>query len=116
MSLYHFELGFPRNIKLPGGTMQLVYSQHALTAAVSDRYSQKKITLPTHIDFTKMQFIEIEVLEGALTKVVVRGSYSADYDLVFVIIPYTRLVKTVWLNACRDTHRTLDRGRYVIPR
>ena len=52
---------------------------------------------------------------GRVAKVVVRAELDDVNDVVLVLIPGPRewRVKTVWLNNRTDSHKTLDRSRYV---
>lgn len=60
--LYHREIGFPKNIKLPTGVFRLEHSNHSRMAASTDRYGI--IKLPTILDTSKATLIELEVEEG----------------------------------------------------
>lgn len=112
--LYHREIGFPGDVQIPTGHMDLVYSKHALDEANSDRYGQ--VDLPDTITFQLGDVIEIEVDNKQVIKMVVRVSYDDEKDLVLAIIPQNGLVKTVWFNTRGDKHRTLDKWRYTNPK
>ena len=112
MKLYHSKLGLPKGIRTNLGIVTLNYSQHARTAATNDRYGS--IELPSQIDTTNAQVIEVECSDmGTVTKIVYRVHYFLDLDLVVVLIPQTRLVKTVWLNLKSDNHSSLDVSKYA---
>jgi hypothetical protein len=111
--LYHCELGFPKNIPNNFGTILLDYSRHALEASQNDRYGT--IRLPRTLDTEKAKLIEIEVIKGQLTKAVYRCEHCNKFDIVIVVIPNARKVKTVWLNRKIDKHKTLNRNKYCVP-
>jgi hypothetical protein len=112
--LYHADLGFPENAKTQHGKMLLDYSPHALSAALDDRYGNI-LNLPKSLDTTNAQVIEVEMDGPKTTKVVYRIPYNEEYDLVLVLIPDKRYVKTVWLNKNSDLHNTLDTSKYDVP-
>lgn len=110
-NFYHKDLGLPKNIKTNWGIMRLVYTPHALRAAENDRYGQ--ITLPEIFDTSKAEVIEIEVdQDGCVAKILYRVSHCNMYDLCIALVPYTRRVKTVWLNCRYDKHHSLDESKY----
>lgn len=112
--LYHADLGIPQNAKTQHGKMLLDYSPHALNAALDDRYGNI-VNLPKSIDTSQAQVIEVEMEGPKTTKVVYRIPYNEEYDLVMVMLPDRRFVKTVWLNKNSDLHNTLDTSKYDIP-
>ena len=114
--LYHKDIGFPDDIRLPQGfnpVMRLSYGSHARREAMEDKYGH--IRLPHRIDLRKGQTIEIGVTGKMVTKMVVRFSYDETRDIVLVIIPKTGFVKTVWFNLKTDQHKTLDHTKYAKP-
>lgn len=112
--LYHADLGIPQNAQTQHGQMLLDYSPHALSAALDDRYGNI-VNLPKSIDTSKAQVIEVEMNGSKTTKVVYRIPYNEEYDLVMVLLPDRRFVKTVWLNKNTDLHNTLDTSKYDTP-
>ena len=111
--LYHKEIGFPNDIQLPGGILELNYSKHAKMAAMTDRYGHVK--LPREINISKCDLIEIETKHNKLQKCVYRTSYDNKYDITIVIIPKRNYVKTIWLNSKYDNHKTLKVEKYAKP-
>lgn len=107
--LYHTDLGFPSTFSPPRGTRPVTLSRHA-----RDREQVKGFTVPTMLDVSLCDVIEIEVRGGRVVKYVVRGAYDDYNDLVIVVIPKGKawFVKTAWLNAWNDTHTTLDASKY----
>jgi hypothetical protein len=110
--LFHYQVGLPYQPAL-GNYMYLRYSRHACNAAKDDRYGS--ISLPDVIVPDKYLLIEMEVRNGQLCKVVLRGTYCArrQLDIVLVINPTTCNVITCWLNKSSDAHSTLQRGKYT---
>ena len=114
--LFHKDIGFP-NVKLPEGIYEIKrYSQHALRAAQDDRYGEAR-RLPTTIDMSQVDLVEIEVENNKVIKAVVRTHYDDKLDLIIVFMPehYQNLVKTVWFNEKTDQHRTLQHWKYNTP-
>ena len=117
---YHAAIGFPSNLRRPTGVATLVYSEHALTEAASDRYGHKGvIVLPKRINLdAPNSLIEVEALaDGTLLKGVYRVRYNALNDLVLVIVFGAELafVRTIWLNRKGDNHAALRYGAYDEP-
>lgn len=81
------------------------YSHHAIEASADDRYG--KIELPDSFNLSRMELVELEVVNNRPFKAVVRMHYDYRNDLVVVILLETFVVKSVWLNRKSDNHRTL---------
>jgi hypothetical protein len=111
--LYHREIGFPKDLKLPEGIYNLEHSEHTKQAACTDRYGM--IKLPTVLDTSKAILIELELENNVPTKGVWRTSYDNKYDIIIVMIIKTRVTKTVWLNEKNDIHKTLKHWLYDTP-
>lgn len=115
--LYHYTIGFPKNIALPVGRLRLRYGRHALEAAKTDRYGC--LILPNSVQAHQLRIIEMEVVDGQVVKFVARMPYNAANDLVLVIAPHSEqgcwFVRTVWVNKRNDTHSTLRRWLYTTP-
>ncbi len=110
MKLYHYQVFMPK-LKLPVGTMELIYGRHALTSAKNDRYGL--IRLPNFLDLTQAKVIEVETDDNKnVVKVVYRTKLDNTRDLCIVVLVDTCFVKTVWINKANDQHRTLDTQRY----
>lgn len=114
MDLYHTEIGFPKAFVAPTARVSLEWSRHADAARTDDRYGviPKFDTLP----LAALTLIEIGVEAGRVAKMLYRGHFNADIDVCFVLIPKATgpwFVKTVWQNERNDTHKTLDRSKYV---
>lgn len=111
--LYHKELGIPQQIKSQirqTGRVVPAYSDHAQGAAL-----QRGIVLPRIIDYTKCEPFEIEVKrDGTIIKVAYRTKYPADTkcDLVLIVHPSDNFVRTIWLNARDDNHKSLNVSLY----
>ncbi len=115
--LYHEEIGFPDDIDMPRGfnpVVNLNYGSHAREEAMVDRYG--KIRLPHRIDVRKGKIFEIGVTKNVVTKMVIRFTYDETRDIIIVLMPSSGFVKTVWFNLKTDTHKTLDRSKYAVPK
>ena len=110
--IYHKEIGFPRCYRRPVGKYATALSRHARTREV-----EKGFRVPAIVDLSKFDVIEIEMSNGIVTKMVIRGEYSDWYDIVLVVIPRSHglFVKTAWLNEWDDNHSTLDASKYARP-
>jgi hypothetical protein len=113
MDLYHADIRLPAGFRLPNRLVPLTYSNHALREAENDRYGDIPV-LPV-LNLGDCQTVEVGMEDGRVAKVVVRAELDDDNDIVLVLIPRTPkwFVKTVWLNERNDSHKTLDRSRYV---
>lgn len=117
---YHRQLG-----PLPGkglwhGEINLVYSEHAKLAAATDRYGS--IPLFGSVEFDWVDVVEVTVEDGEPVKAVLRIPFDEDApgarDIVYVLTrpaAGSAIVKTMWFNLSRDSHRTLDHTKYVRP-
>lgn len=116
MPLYHYQLGIPsRVIDQIRPLFGLTYSAHAREEAHRDPYGAVN-ALPKHFLPRVARIVEVETDEsGTLTKILARQYLDARDDLVFAVLVATKTVKTVWRNSRADTHRTLDRSKYVVP-
>jgi hypothetical protein len=112
MNLYHFEVGFPKQVVYIHGVLHLNYSRHAIAASLGDRYGV--VVLPKTLDVERAKLIEIEVCGNLVIKSVYRIELDAERDLVLVV-GRDGFVRTVWVNLKSDTHRSLDRRKYRIP-
>ena len=117
--LYHFQVGIPRHITLPRRVVPLLYSNHALREAKSDRVAHYNLPIYKTIDLADCQVIEVEVVNDEPVKWVVRKALDTCNDYVLVLVPMPAGlkwgVKTVWVNELNDQHATLDTGRYQQP-
>ena len=114
--LYHKDIGFPSNLRMPPNfnpIVRLSYSGHA-QAEANDKYGQ--LSLPKVIDTRKGDIVEIGVTGLTVTKIVIRMHYDDVKDIVIVFLPDSGRVKTVWANLKSDKHKTLDRSKYSDPR
>lgn len=112
MTLYHKDIRLPDGFTWPkSGTRMLAWTRHAEDA----RYDERGIVPKSRkIDLTGTTVVEVEVLDGKVSKVVFRKSWSKGLDIVYVVIPgRVWLVKTVWFNRSDDNHKTLDHSRYA---
>lgn len=107
--LYHRDIYIPK-VKFSDKNYPVSYGKHALEAAETDRYGL--IKLPKTVNMINVQIIEIEIKYSRIEKVLIRMPYNNHLDLCMVIIPDRFFVKTVWLNAHDDKHKTLDESKY----
>lgn len=115
MLLYHADIRLPDGFTMPTARVALNWTSHAHKARKTDRYAE---TVPafSNIPLAAFKPVEVGVEGGRVRKIVVRGHWTPTLDLVFVLIPNGSkpwTVKTVWINTRNDSHRTLDRSRYV---
>lgn len=111
MLIFHKDVFVPAALAnyVASFNIYLKYSKHCLEREYI-RFKPSNISLKN--------FVEIEAEKPLrILKVVVREHYDEYDDLVLVIIPDLNykigFVKTVWLNEKTDTHKTLNRSRYV---
>lgn len=113
--LYHKNLGLPKELLYKLNHIKevsLTYSRHAIIASQSDRYATRRIKLRDKLSFKADDVIELETdANGSLLKLVVRVSYNADLDIIYVL-SRGGFVKTVWLNKKTDLHETLNESKY----
>ena len=108
--LYHKDIYMPK-LNVADQDIELDYTYHAIYASETDKY--EKILLPSKVNVSKGEIIEIEIVDNKLIKLVVGIPYDLKYNLFLVILPNCARVKTVWLNEINDKHMTLDRSKYI---
>lgn len=109
--LYHREVFLPLQVlSMAAITVHLKPTRHAIEAARSDRYGS--INIPSAITFCGANVIEIETEDNKVTKLVVRLSYDATRDAVYVFLTDGTL-KTLWVNLKTDKHASLKRHLYT---
>jgi hypothetical protein len=95
---------------LPRHRIVLRPTRHATAQA-----RRKGFEIPGTLSLAECKLIEVTVdPSGNEVKWLVRTRYDAVHDICIVYLR-TGLVKTAWLNARTDTHKTLVRSRYVQP-
>lgn len=107
--LYHKDIFMPK-LNVGNGMVKVNYSIHAIESAYTDRYDT--IGLKDAYNFSEADIVEVEVKDQRAIKVVARFDYNDKYDLTIVIVPQTKIVKTVWLNTKEDNHVTLNAEQY----
>lgn len=97
--------------------LKLVWSRHAQLELVNDKYGMIPAEkIPHNFDAKDWELVELEVVEGKLTKYVFRRPVDAWRSLVIVLRPAccgNATVVTTWTNRTADTHDTLDRSKYA---
>ena len=112
--LYHAEVRLPNGYRHPRFSVNVEYSNHARREAASDRYG--RIVLDPFVDLSFFETVEVEITAGTVSKIVVREAGHVERQRVLVLIPRKGqrwFCKTVWINVRSDSHKTLDRSRYV---
>lgn len=113
--LYSPDVFMPEWFKAPTERASLKWSKHATIASTNDRYGV--IPCFKSIPLDKFEVVEIAACDNVCTKLVVRGHFNEELDVVFVLVPPqatdTYFVKTVWFNKRKDTHKTLNRSKYA---
>lgn len=110
--LYHREVFAPQSLFKSPGVVSLTYSHHARNAAVDDRYRDLTPYLSRYIDLDECEIVEVETVNGRITKRVVRCPIDSELTMVLVI-GADGYVRTVWGNLNSDQHASLHRGRYA---
>lgn len=115
--LYHRDIFLPaKAVDIATGVYVLMLTNHAMSACRNDRYGD--IVPPKHLQVNKGNIIELEVNDyGNPIKVVCRLPYDNRNDICIVAAMERNCLsvrcKTLWLNRKDDTHRTLDRSKYL---
>lgn len=110
--LYHKDVFAPASVFRSPGVTRVRYGHHAVAAAESDRYGNLSRHLRPYVDMDEAEIVEVEVTNGEISKRVIRVPVEDDLVLVLVINA-DGFVKTVWGNRASDTHKTLDRSKFV---
>lgn len=116
MELYHADIRLPDGFRLPARVVTLSFTKHARNARTNDRYGYIP-PIPV-LDLGQCDVVEVGIEAGRVAKVVVRTMLDNERDVVLALIPHQPkpnvwTVKTVWCNLRTDSHKTLDRSRYV---
>lgn len=120
--LYHKDICFPSDYKRHTDTIinkPYILSRHILER-LNKADSKHNITLNElnraifKIKFNCPKPFEIEMVDGVITKCVVRIKYDKLQDISVVFQDKGDHVKinTIWLNKCDDKHKTLDMTKY----
>jgi hypothetical protein len=111
--LFHKDIYIPDHAKKPLHEGSLRYGTHA-THVASGGGDYGVIELPKEFASKGAVLIEVELNErtGAVEKQVWRQPFDAEWDICFPMIK-DGFIKTVWLNRRTDTHKTLDRKKFV---
>ncbi len=111
--LFHKDVYLPDHAKVPLHEGPLKYGQHAAHVA-SGAGEYGAIPLPADFAARQATLVEVEVNEktGAVEKQVWRQRLDDEWDICFPMLP-GGFIKTVWLNRRTDTHKTLDKKKFV---
>ena len=111
--LFHRDVFAPEEVfATNGAVIKVTYGPHALSAAAKDRYGDLRGYLPQWLDREEVEVIEVEVARGEISKRGVRFQVADNLDLVMVV-QSDGFVRTVWGNLHDDTHKSLDRSKFV---
>lgn len=111
--LFHYLTGLPKSFRAHD-IYGLRPSPHAINESNSDKYGC--FALPNYVKISEWKVIELEQNdEGQIVKWVIRKVLDNERDIVLVIIPNQKVIKTVWINVRSDKHKTLDKSRYSVP-
>jgi hypothetical protein len=109
--LFHKDIFFPQELKLPIGRFPLQMGRHARENA-----ERRGLPVPYSIDLNATQIVEVETYGNSfkIKKLVLRLPLNSREDLCIVAATdeYPWFVKTLWKNAANDVHPTLNRSRY----
>lgn len=113
MDLYHADIRLPVGFRLPARLVELSWTRHADNARASDRYGE--IPRIPVVNLGECRTVEVGLEGRRVRKVVVRTTLDAFNDLILVLVPGPAAwtVKTVWINEKNDSHKTLNRSRYM---
>jgi hypothetical protein len=84
------------------------------TKHAMERADSKGIHLPSYLTVNEGDLVEVELVAGIPSKLVVRQAQCDTWDRVLVLVPKdpeTWLVVTCWLNRVTDSHKTLNKAR-----
>lgn len=113
-TLWHSSIRLPAGFVAPQQRVELSWTRHADSERTKDRYAE----IPRFKGLTLKRFAVVEVgtVNGQVSKIVFRGKLDDTNDVVIVLIPNGNkpwTVKTCWINKASDTHRTLDKSKYI---
>jgi hypothetical protein len=109
---YHRNVFMPAHIRaLPETTVPIFPTRHALNAAATERFGA--FSIPQSILFSGKDIVEATTENDKLSKLVVRIAHSEHYDAIYIFTVPERRLKTCYLNAVDDLHRTLDPAPYA---
>ena len=111
--LFHKDVFIPPHAQRPLHEGPLRYGTHATNVA-SGGGGHQAIELPAEFQAKGAILVEAELnpTTGAVEKQVWRQRLDDEWDLCFPMLP-GGFVKTVWLNHRTDTHKTLNKAKFV---
>ena len=112
----HSQIGLPKAAEnFFGRKYRLTYSHHAKLSCINDRYGI--ISKPPFVcEITRENIIEVETnAANVIVKIVIRIGYDSRLDIALaLLVDYdVATVKSCWLNEKNDSHKTLDKSKYV---
>ena len=128
MELYHAEVYMPNWVVCSARMMMTVADSAKMShhlwgwihsksfdwlARYKHRYTSDDIKrIQREIKRNKPVPFEVGVERGAVVKYAVRLSLDDDND-ISMVIDRNGYIRTAWINSKEDTHRTLDKSKYV---
>lgn len=111
--LFHKDVFIPEHARRPLHEGALRYGSHA-THVTTSGGGHEDIELPKRFAASDATLIEVELdaKTGEVLKQVWRQRMNDEWDLCFPMLA-GGFVKTVWLNHRSDTHKTLDKSKFV---
>jgi len=116
--LYHADIFIPAKYhKIENIEVKNFYplSPHVVKSANAEKNGQ--ILIPDSFTFSFSEIVEIEEYnESKDIKFLIRLPYNKINDLCIVVLfsaNGSAKIKTVWLNNCTDSHKTLNRSKYA---
>jgi hypothetical protein len=119
---YHAAIYVPENLRriVDSLSLRLRWTQHALAAVQSDKYGTYLPAkgLPAYCVARQWELFEVVEEAGRVVKFAVRTPYTDAAHLCIVVglrneAKGVGAVVTCWFNQNNDTHRSLDRAKYV---
>lgn len=111
--MFHKDVFIPDFAKVPLHEGAVKYSKHAGNVCMGGG-SYEQIPLPPVFVAKNATLIEVELnpVTGEVEKQVWRQPLNEEYDMCFPMMA-DGFIKTVWLNHKTDTHKTLNKGKFV---
>lgn len=124
--LYHKKVFLPRPIQkqvkqelLDRKDLPIKQSKHLQEQSHQSWRREYDLADLTYEKIIKSKVIEVEMIEDKVSKIVVRKAINDKYDICIVISLLNAsgnrafTIKACWLNGKTDTHKTLDKSKYV---
>lgn len=110
---FHRQIGFPDEIDLPNGRIEINPSDHSRNR--SENHKHGEFDIPDEVYVHKDDIVELKTKNRTLWRYLIRISYNTEYDICIVLQVTTGEVVTAWRNKVTDTHESLDTSKYDHP-